>query len=116
MPRQFKCGSCDTVIVTYMRYGELIECKNCGNEVEVPNHAVETREVRLDGEGNPIATDDLEDFGPEPIPVVVTDFRMDFGSMVAFMIKWAFAAVPAAIILGFVFAIVSLLFGRMACS
>ena len=31
--------------------------------------------------------------------VVVTDIRMSFGSMVVFMIKWAIAAIPAAIIL-----------------
>lgn len=32
--------------------------------------------------------------------VVVTDIRMPFGSMVAFMVKWAIAAIPAMIILG----------------
>lgn len=31
--------------------------------------------------------------------VVVTDIRMSFGSMVAFMVKWAIASIPAAIIL-----------------
>lgn len=31
--------------------------------------------------------------------VVVTDIKMPFGSMVAFMIKWALAAIPAFIIL-----------------
>ena len=31
--------------------------------------------------------------------VVVTDIQMPFGSMVVFMIKWAIAAIPAAIIL-----------------
>jgi len=32
--------------------------------------------------------------------VVVTDIRMPFSSMVAFMVKWAIAAIPAMIILG----------------
>jgi hypothetical protein len=32
--------------------------------------------------------------------VVVMDIRMPFGSMVAFMVKWAIAAIPAMIILG----------------
>jgi hypothetical protein len=32
--------------------------------------------------------------------VVVTDIKMPFGSMVAFMVKWAIAAIPAMIILG----------------
>jgi hypothetical protein len=31
--------------------------------------------------------------------VVVTDVRMPFGSMVAFMVKWAIATIPAIIIL-----------------
>lgn len=31
--------------------------------------------------------------------VVVTDIQMPFGSMVVFMVKWAIAAIPAAIIL-----------------
>ncbi|MFA5902829.1 MAG: hypothetical protein WC836_02770 [Desulfobacula sp.] len=31
--------------------------------------------------------------------VVVSDIQMPFGSMVVFMIKWAIAAIPAAIIL-----------------
>lgn len=40
--------------------------------------------------------------------VVVTDFDMPFGSMVSFMIKWAIASIPAAIILAVLF---SLLWG-----
>jgi hypothetical protein len=31
--------------------------------------------------------------------VVVTDVRMSFRSMVAFMVKWALASIPAAVIL-----------------
>lgn len=34
-----------------------------------------------------------------PSPVVVTDIHMPFGSMVAFMVKWAIAAIPALLIL-----------------
>jgi hypothetical protein len=34
-----------------------------------------------------------------PATVVVTDIRMPFGSMVTFMVKWAIASIPAAIIL-----------------
>lgn len=32
-------------------------------------------------------------------PVVVTDIRMRFSSMVVFMVKWAIASIPALIIL-----------------
>lgn len=31
--------------------------------------------------------------------VAVTDIRMDFGSMVVFMVKWAFATIPALILI-----------------
>lgn len=31
--------------------------------------------------------------------VIITDVQMPFGSMVTFMVKWAFAAIPALIIL-----------------
>jgi hypothetical protein len=34
-----------------------------------------------------------------PTAVVVTDIHMSFGSMVAFMVKWAIASIPALLIL-----------------
>ena len=37
--------------------------------------------------------------------VVVTNIQMPFGSMVGFMIKWAIASIPAAIILGLIGAV-----------
>ncbi len=36
-------------------------------------------------------------------PVVITDIRMRFWSMVWFMVKWAIAAIPALIILAVIF-------------
>jgi hypothetical protein len=48
-----------------------------------------------------------------PQQVVVKDIRMTFGSMVIFMIKWSIAAIPAMIILGFIGAIIGLVFGGM---
>lgn len=38
-----------------------------------------------------------------PMKVVVTDLHMPFGSMVTFMVKWSLAAIPAIIILAFLF-------------
>jgi len=37
--------------------------------------------------------------------VVVADFNMPFDSMIGFMVKWAIASIPAAIILFFIAAI-----------
>ena len=39
--------------------------------------------------------------------IVVRDIKMPFGSMVVFMVKWAVATIPAAIILFLLMAIVS---------
>lgn len=41
--------------------------------------------------------------------VVVKDIRMSFGSMVLFMVKWAFAAIPALFIIWVVVAALSAL-------
>ena len=38
----------------------------------------------------------------DPQRVIVTDIQMSFGSMVVFMVKWAIAVIPAAIILSLV--------------
>jgi hypothetical protein len=43
--------------------------------------------------------------------VVVTDIRMPFFSMVIFMVKWAFAAIPALIILSLIWGLIMALFG-----
>ena len=42
--------------------------------------------------------------------VTVKDIKMNFGSMVVFMIKWAIASIPAAIILGIVGWVIALMF------
>ncbi len=43
--------------------------------------------------------------------VTVTDIQMPFGSMVIFMIKWAIASIPAAIILFLIASIFAVVFG-----
>jgi CHASE2 domain-containing sensor protein len=44
----------------------------------------------------------VQGFDQPSIRVTVVDFDMPFTSMIAFMIKWALAAIPAMIILGFI--------------
>ena len=43
--------------------------------------------------------------------VVITDIKMQFGSMVAFMVKWVIASIPAMIILFLVGFLVMGVFG-----
>jgi hypothetical protein len=45
--------------------------------------------------------------------VVVRDIDMPFGSMVGFMVKWAIAAIPAAIILAIVWFVIAAMFAGM---
>lgn len=45
--------------------------------------------------------------------VVVVDIKMSFWSMVVFMVKWVIAAIPAAIILFFIFVMVTTFFGGL---
>lgn len=53
-----------------------------------------------------------------PARVVVVDFDMPMGSMVSFMIKWAFASIPAFLVLLVFAGVVSMFFGgaASACS
>ena len=43
--------------------------------------------------------------------VVITDIRMQFGSMVIFMVKWAIASIPALIIIFMIWMMVMGVFG-----
>jgi hypothetical protein len=45
--------------------------------------------------------------------VVVTDIRMPFWSMVAFMVKWVIASIPAFLILGMIWFLLMALFGML---
>ncbi len=53
------------------------------------------------------------DIPPIPRPVIVTDIQMPFGSMVVFMLKWAFASIPAAIIILMTFGLISGILGGL---
>jgi hypothetical protein len=48
-----------------------------------------------------------------PQRVTVTDVQMPFGSMVIFMIKWAFAAIPAIIVIVMVTGALTIFFGGL---
>jgi len=67
-------------------------CPECARESVPPVHD------RFSASATSVALDSKSDSKK----VVVTDIQMPFESMVIFMIKWAFASIPAAIILGVV--------------
>lgn len=47
----------------------------------------------------------------EETRVTVSDIDMRFMSMVMFMVKWAFATIPALLIIGFICAAIFVVFG-----
>ncbi|MCF6147595.1 MAG: hypothetical protein E3K37_02945 [Candidatus Kuenenia sp.] len=49
-------------------------------------------------------------------PVIVKDIEMKFFSMMWFMVKWAFAAIPAMIIIAIIVAFVMMLLGGFTTS
>lgn len=51
--------------------------------------------------------------GGERLEVVVKDVEMAFGSMVIFVIKWAFASIPAILIFAAIGAVVGLALGAV---
>lgn len=51
---------------------------------------------------SPVVRDAVKEY-PGAQPMVIVDINMSFGAMVRFMVKWAIAAVPAAIILVILF-------------
>jgi len=46
-------------------------------------------------------------------PVVVSNVKMPFGSMVVFMVKWTLASIPALIILALIGAVLGAVFGGL---
>jgi hypothetical protein len=107
------------VIVTYF----VKKCLNCGTE----NHPDQflctkcermlgpqktesnTKPVRLPEPPEPAHDESVQAIQPritgnttKPSEVRIVDINMPFASMVGFMVKWALAAIPAAIILLFV--------------
>jgi hypothetical protein len=52
-----------------------------------------------------LPSDEVRDDSSKVIDVIVKDIKMPFGSMVTFMVKWAFASIPAALILAAIWTI-----------
>ena len=120
MPKRFLCADCKEQIVTYMCYGEEVTCNKCGTTQMVPDNADEiegksygVRQSTIKGETLDRDTDYNND---EAHYIVIKDIRMRFGSMVVFMIKWAFASIPAIFVVAFVLFIAASMFGAVTCS
>jgi hypothetical protein len=122
MDISFNCSKCgQSMVIDEDAAGVTIDCPNCGEPSHVPSQSMV---IADEPEPLAIAT-------PPPIPeqpalqisppsplvpkaaVVITDIQMPFGRMVVFMVKWAIASIPAAIVLMTVFFLLWTLFGLL---
>jgi uncharacterized membrane protein YvbJ len=89
-----------------------LRCVACGHDNQPGPSNCEKCGASLKGRGSIVTT-----AGQEGItPVRVVDFDIPFGQMVFLMIKWAVAAIPAAIILGVVMAVVMGFFAALGAA
>ena len=86
------CTKCGVNYAGHARHAEQLIAQREARQADDSNRAHASTEVR-DASG--------KHFGP--LPVVVVDIKMTFKSMVFFMVKWAIAAIPAALILLVIF-------------
>jgi hypothetical protein len=132
MALAFKCQNCGrTMTVESLKVGEIARCRKCGTDNTVPHSC---REVSL--KPDQVADDDIAlsaapsttgsiaggikpanagNDGIHAQPVVITDIHMSFGSMVEFMVKWAFASIPAVIIIGLVVVLFMTIVSGLTC-
>lgn len=136
MDINFHCEKCKQALaIEYTAAGTVVTCPKCGQPTHVPAkplaalphlpakpglgpHATKSVTVTAPlptktmgpAASAPHAEISIVAPHPEPLParVVVTDFRMPFGSMVKFMTLWSLAAIPAFLILAGLVALVVL--------
>lgn len=110
-----QCPKCSYEPTMVEMQGSPDDCVKCG--VNYLGHArhieqkrLQDKEARATVKLSPVVRDAIADYNGAQ-PVVVVDVRMSFFSMVVFMVKWVLASIPAAIILaiiiGFVYALIS---------
>jgi hypothetical protein len=99
---KFTCPFCsDEMEAANSLSNKQTQCANCGRYMNVPN--VE-EEPPLSSPSPHIVNYDVRDG-----KCIITDVRIPFGRMVAIIVKWTLAAIPAAIIIGIIYLIVWLL-------
>jgi len=117
----FECDKCgQAMIIEESGAGATVDCSNCGNPTYVPTQSPTEpppadEVVTESPDGIPATPPELptSSLTTPPAPaidrVVMTDIQMPFWSMVVFMIKWAIAAIPAALVLMSIFFILWLI-------
>ena len=119
-----KCPRCKSQLEVDA-IGDFVACFHCSLEFTVDEPTDDVSSVDETKKGkflNTVLSDNQNVSKPisvltmpvrtnEPTYVIVTDIRMNFSSMVEFMVKWVFASIPALIILGMFFGLVAIVLG-----
>lgn len=109
MDINFNCYQCgQNLDVDPGAAGTEVSCPNCGATVVVPH---QTRRKEKPAPDYIPTLRDRPTPPPGPLPVVVKNIEMEFGSMVAFQLKWLLAALLALV---FIACIIGLLAGLVA--
>ncbi|WP_165673010.1 hypothetical protein [Metapseudomonas otitidis] len=94
-----QCQKCSYEF-TLREIQEKAQCPKCAEWAAIDERAREiVQERRVQTAGRSATVNRAMEGMDGARPVVVVDFRMSFGSMVMFMIKWAIASIPALLIL-----------------
>lgn len=114
---KIKCPECKSELEVDS-FGDFVSCPSCSEEFNVEEshkvksliehfHPFEESKPYI----APVAPEiqRISKTSDEPIYVIVTDFKMEFISMVTFMVKWVIASIPALMILGFLLFLMLLL-------
>ena len=89
-----------------------LKCVSCGHENQPGPATCEKCGASLKGRGSVITTPGQ----PGVMAVRVVDLDIPIGQMMILLVKWAIAAIPAAMILGVVFAAVLGIFAAMGAA
>lgn len=97
------CPKCGAVITDEHQYSW---CSKCGEPIPADLAARVPHVQALRAQTQVASTAAAKPPAPPETRVVITDINMRFSSMIIFMVKWAFAAIPAIIIIYLIIALI----------
>jgi len=104
-----------------MKPGDGVICAKCGKGQRIPETA-ETEAAKQVHDSSayvavtPVTNKATSNTLEGPQEVIIKDIHMEMGSMVGFMVKWAIASIPAAIILAVLFFLFSAIVSAIIAS
>ena len=101
---EFMCKHCGAQnLFRDKKPGDGVVCSKCGRGQTIPEDAILVVPRSHHESSEEIRKASSSSETPQVVQtVIIKDIHMDMSSMVEFMIKWAFASIPAVIILGLI--------------